>query len=59
MSSKNIEVKFTVGKSLNKISFMNNMATVLQVLHSDPTVKSVDFLMIKGPKTTTYSFKLT
>lgn len=42
-------------KKMNKVEFMNNIASVVQVLHSDPLVKELE-IKIKSGKS--YVFKL-
>lgn len=50
MSVKNINLIFDPSKKMGRVDFMNSMAEVLRILHTDPKVKCVVISTFKNGK---------
>lgn len=59
MKAKSIALIFDPKKKLGRVDFMNSMANVLQILHTDGSVKTIEIQIAEGGKVKkTYPIKL-
>ncbi len=50
MKSKSIQLLFDPKKKLSKLDFMNTIASVVQILHTDPEVGVIDIQISENKK---------
>lgn len=58
MKKKTVKLIFDTSKKLGKTDFMNAMANVLQVMHTDPDARIIELEIRKGGRKTSTIIKL-